>query len=342
LLTFLPRAKTPEQLIVSCGQYLEENFSDLNFIIAKYAGLPAHFINLNATKQSDNIFKKITKSNLLLNHEPGPISTENFTVFPVFSCDRYLKYFFAFENLSPGNLSRIESVMQEFQSLYNLVTCLLHEQNHHLQIEHANLVSQIGHDINGLISLLNTESDSKAIRDKCSYLERLITDLLTYTRELQLIKSKINLTDLIFGVLKLHNWKEKVYFSPSKLPSVLNCDIELISTALAAVLSNAIRANEGIGEKVQIKHEIIPAFSFFVKGTWIKISIMDGGKGMPRDFYRQAFDPFFTLHKNDGHTGFGLSNAQKIFSAHGGQLNLFPRDPAGITAEIILPTEDAK
>ncbi len=54
----------------------------------------------------------------------------------------------------------------------------------------------------------------------------------------------------------------------------------------------------------------------------MEISVMDSGKGIPKQFRDKVGQPFFTT-KQVGHgTGLGLSISKGIVEAHGGHLNL--------------------
>jgi len=67
----------------------------------------------------------------------------------------------------------------------------------------------------------------------------------------------------------------------------------------------------------------------------VVIEILDVGVGIgPREMER-LFDPFFTT-KREG-VGLGLVNARSLVEAHGGSLELLPRDDCGTRAVIVLP-----
>jgi len=67
----------------------------------------------------------------------------------------------------------------------------------------------------------------------------------------------------------------------------------------------------------------------------VVIEIWDMGVGINPADRDRLFDPFFTT-KRDG-VGLGLVNARSMVEAHGGSLELLPRDGRGTRAVIVLP-----
>ena len=67
----------------------------------------------------------------------------------------------------------------------------------------------------------------------------------------------------------------------------------------------------------------------------IEISVMDDGYGIPEEFAREIFKPFFTT-KSKG-TGLGLANVKRIIEAHGGRIEVGNRKPSGAVFRVFLP-----
>src|SRR5713101_88704 len=95
----------------------------------------------------------------------------------------------------------------------------------------------------------------------------------------------------------------------------IDCRPTEISQVLLNLLNNAVDAVEPLPEKwVEVKVKNV--------GTDVEISVMDSGKGIPKQFRDKVGQPFFTT-KQVGHgTGLGLSISKGIVEAHGGHLNL--------------------
>ena len=70
---------------------------------------------------------------------------------------------------------------------------------------------------------------------------------------------------------------------------------------------------------------------------WVKISIVDSGKGIPLDEKEKIFEPFFTTKENG--TGLGLSIVHKIVENHKGLIKVDSELGRGSTFTIFLPAE---
>ena len=78
----------------------------------------------------------------------------------------------------------------------------------------------------------------------------------------------------------------------------------------------------------------------------VHIEVLDHGPGITPENLEQAFEPFVRLHdkpqpeqhQSGGGLGLGLSIARACIHAHGGELTLQNRPPAGLCAVIMLPS----
>jgi len=72
----------------------------------------------------------------------------------------------------------------------------------------------------------------------------------------------------------------------------------------------------------------------------IEIVLTDDGCGMSPDIRRQAFNPFFTTRRHQGHIGLGLHVVHNIVTNRlGGLINLDSEDGKGTTIQLILPRD---
>jgi signal transduction histidine kinase len=72
----------------------------------------------------------------------------------------------------------------------------------------------------------------------------------------------------------------------------------------------------------------------------IVVSVWDSGSGFSADALERLFEPFFST-KADG-TGLGLAVAQRIAAAHGGDIEVEPRQPCGTTMRVRLPQRPSR
>ena len=102
----------------------------------------------------------------------------------------------------------------------------------------------------------------------------------------------------------------------------LTGDMDLLSEAVREILNNAVHAAADDHPRLEISTDIMRSDSPFITIQWLKIIIRDYGKGIIPDFLPYVKKPFFTTEKYLGHSGFGLSIAEKILHAHGGFLEI--------------------
>lgn len=68
----------------------------------------------------------------------------------------------------------------------------------------------------------------------------------------------------------------------------------------------------------------------------IEISVKDNGPGIPEDFKKKIFQPFFTTKPTGSGTGLGLSLSYDIVIAHGGQLNFISTSEIEVGTEFVI------
>ncbi len=79
------------------------------------------------------------------------------------------------------------------------------------------------------------------------------------------------------------------------------------------------------------------------EGEWLVITIEDNGAGIPEEKFEEVFRPFYRLDEarsaDTGGVGLGLTIAQEIVLAHGGEIKLSKsEDLGGLKADIYMPS----
>ena len=72
------------------------------------------------------------------------------------------------------------------------------------------------------------------------------------------------------------------------------------------------------------------------EGRYVKISVADNGRGIPRELLQKIFDPYFTT-KQDGR-GLGLTISYAIIRNHDGHISVESEPNKGAVFHIYLPT----
>ena len=160
-------------------------------------------------------------------------------------------------------------------------------------------------------------------------LERLLKDLLIFSKTNKITLNPVNIIELINDTLNLleNELKEKnikVVFEYSVEPKVFG-NKSLLKQVFLNILTNSI---EAIGRNGKIFIKIEPLTKM------CKISFEDTGNGIPEEILNRIFEPFFST-KEYG-TGLGLTISYRIIQQHGGDIKILNTD-IGAKVEITLP-----
>ncbi|MCB1517832.1 MAG: GHKL domain-containing protein, partial [Hyphomicrobiaceae bacterium] len=101
-------------------------------------------------------------------------------------------------------------------------------------------------------------------------------------------------------------------------PLMAEFDSRLIFQALTNLIKNAVEAFEGAGLD-DIEHPFVKV-SIQDEGEFVRINVMDNGKGWPAENRQRLLEPYMTTR--DKGTGLGLAIVAKIVEQHGGTVEL--------------------
>jgi len=194
--------------------------------------------------------------------------------------------------------------------------------------------------LTNIAQLLRQESGRTARADELlamqqsevSRLDRLVEDLLSFTRPLQPRLANVELTDLIRSVTALAEPRAtaaRVRLDVDPGPQQhLHADLDQLHMALGNVLQNAIEASpQGGCVRVQVNR---------FDGQ-LSLRIEDEGAGVPAELLDRVFEPFFTTRAQG--SGLGLAITNRIMKAHGGEVRVSNLASRGARFELVFGRE---
>ena len=171
------------------------------------------------------------------------------------------------------------------------------------------------------------------IQEESTRLNGLITEFLTFGRQLEPHRQPCDLAALVSRILdSLQNAAQQkgITFDLDLecVTSLASVDADMMQQVLLNLLLNALEATAP-GGRVRVALQRYP--------ECLDIVVGDSGCGIPAENLSRVFDPFFTT--KSGGTGLGLANAYKIMESHGGSLKVVSRAGEGSTFTASLPLE---
>jgi signal transduction histidine kinase len=247
--------------------------------------------------------------------------------------------------------------------VYQERTSLVHElweslenvkrlQTHFVQSEKLASLGQLAagaaHEINNPLTAILGYSDvlmeehpantrprilAEKIRDQARRTKDLVTNLLSFARQVPVEKQLLDLNTVLTGAVQLRNLDLRErniridLESPSVLPAVRGDPNQLLQV-FYHLISNAVDAMESFGGGVLLIRTLRE------KGN-VVIEFSDTGPGMAEP--DKVFDPFYTTKPVGKGTGLGLSICYGVMQEHGGTINGFNRSEGGCTFRLELP-----
>ena len=173
------------------------------------------------------------------------------------------------------------------------------------------------------------------IMSETTRLNRLMEDLLNYTRPVKIDKNPSDLKDVLEEVLdqfKRMPDGHKAQFdviAGDKIPP-MNMDRNKMKQVLFNLFENGIQH-----AKEDPRLEIFLQYLSLADPPEVQIVIKDNGSGITHENLTKVFDPFFTTRQKG--TGLGLSIVRKVIHDHGGRISVESHPGIGTTFRITLP-----
>ena len=179
-------------------------------------------------------------------------------------------------------------------------------------------------------------STCKKIMAAAASLNRIVTDMLTFTRGRQprlrpasLLQVARQGLELAARELEERGIRAELDIEDESRRRRLDPD-QMAQAALNVILNAAQAIGAGGTIRISSSEAQMPG-----GGKSLRLSFADDGPGIPDDAKGKIFDPFFTL-RQDG-TGLGLAIVHKIVHDHGGAITVEDNKPRGTVVTFVLP-----
>jgi two-component system, NtrC family, sensor histidine kinase HydH len=238
------------------------------------------------------------------------------------------------------------------QGLFAVMAGYLVDQDrkHRIQLERDRYLADVGriatvivHDLkNPLIAIEGfarrikegrgkTDTAVQVILNSVDQMQKIVTNVLDFSRPLQLDIRQIDLRDIVKRAgesCRIKAEQREVILSVD-LPSVpiyTSIDSFHLERALVNLITNAIEASVK-DQEVSTRLE--------VSNTMAAIIIADKGSGMEKKIMENIFVPFYTRKR--GGTGLGMPIAKKIIEGHQGKIHISSQLGQGTEVVVELP-----
>jgi CheY-like chemotaxis protein len=179
--------------------------------------------------------------------------------------------------------------------------------------------------------------DAELLIEEAGRTRRIVQNLLDFARRRAPERRATNLGPLIDSVLDLQSYaigahaiQVEVAIDPD-VPAV-QLDRAQMQQVLLNLTLNAIQALSATrGGRLRI-HAAVERRGM---DSFVTLSVVDDGPGVPEELRDRIFVPFFTTKPADAATGLGLPVSADIVAAHGGRLRLGP-DAVGQGAAFVI------
>jgi signal transduction histidine kinase len=172
-----------------------------------------------------------------------------------------------------------------------------------------------------------------AIHREIGKLGRFLTEFLTYSRPLTLVRERVPLGELARSAAAMaaaEAGERGVAIAAAEggeEPEAL-VDRDRMEQSLLNIVLNAVQASPEDGcVDIEVKWDR-------ERGEAV-IAVTDRGPGVPEEVRARLFEPFFTTRATG--TGLGLANAHRVVSAHGGAIRVESRPGGGAVVSVVLP-----
>ncbi len=190
----------------------------------------------------------------------------------------------------------------------------------------------------GGITNESREEYAGAIEEQAGRIEKIIQDLLAYSRPSAGVRSLLRVNEACRSIVRMLT-NQKLFrgidvsavYDPQE-PLIL-MDRDQLAQVLINLLVNAAQALNGSG---------MIELSTRARSKEVLIRVWDDGPGIPEESAGRVFDPFFTTKEQGKGTGLGLATVHGVIKQSGGWVLIDSEPGCGSTFHVILPRAEGE
>jgi PAS domain S-box-containing protein len=165
------------------------------------------------------------------------------------------------------------------------------------------------------------------IEKDVEYSNKIVSDLLDYSREIRLELKETNVQAVLQDALSFVTVPPNVRLQRNVSDGLtISVDVERMRRIFVNLIKNALDAMPKGGTLTVCSGR---------KGECVKITFTDTGSGMSKETLKKVWSPLFTT-KAKG-MGFGLAICKRIVEAHGGSITVESRISKGTEFKLLMP-----
>jgi PAS domain S-box-containing protein len=190
--------------------------------------------------------------------------------------------------------------------------------------------------MNGTPTMRRTVDRIEANIVRC---DRIISELLDYSRERELLLQTVDLPSFLEGVISevpvVRDHKVAVHFAIEEM--TVRIDPERLERAVRNLIDNAVQSAEDPDRAGAWPEGFVLTVEGTTGGRTAIIRVSDNGPGIPGDVIPRVFEPFFST-RGFG-VGLGLPLVKRIIEQHGGAIAIESTAGIGTRVTLSLPLE---
>ena len=251
-----------------------------------------------------------------------------------------------------GEISGIRAILRDVTERENLEEDLRRRE----KLESIGLLAGgIAHDFNNILTaVLGNINLAQAVADpqdpiharlveaeKATLAARGLTQqLLTFARGGLPVKRLVSLAQLVKEHTVFACRGSNILCQTKTDPTLWTTEVDegQIGQVVNNLVLNAVQAMEG-GGMVLVSADNVTVGpldeSLLPGGRYVRITVRDSGRGIPRENLQRIFDPYFTT--KPGGSGLGLAVTYSVVKRHGGHIRVKSEEGKGTTFSVYLP-----